>query len=148
MMREVQINKNLKLREDGKLFNIRTGEEFIPKSIISGCYYAVRYCGVKKLVHRLVMELFGAPSPGDDYQIDHINRNTFDNRLENLRWVTRSENCLNKSNNLPPGERYNEIDLTTYNRNKQKRWRSRHKKQWSKYMQEWRKKHKKKKEGG
>ena len=29
-MREIKVNNNLKLREDGKLFFIKTGEEFIP----------------------------------------------------------------------------------------------------------------------
>ena len=29
-------------------------------------------------------------------EVDHINRNPFDNRLENLRWVSREENCANK----------------------------------------------------
>lgn len=32
-----------------------------------------------------------------DCEIDHINRNPLDNRLENLRCVNRSENMLNKS---------------------------------------------------
>jgi hypothetical protein len=35
-------------------------------------------------------------------EIDHINRDKTDNRIANLRQVTRSENCQNKNNvNLP-----------------------------------------------
>lgn len=146
-MRQVQINRNLILREDGKLFNIHTGEEFVPRPTING-YYAVRHFGVKKLLHRLLMELFGPPKPGPKYMIDHINRNRLDNRLENLRWVTARENCLNKSNNLPEGEKYGEIDNTTYNTKKIKRWRDKHRKQYNEwqraYKREWRRK---KKEG-
>lgn len=43
-------------------------------------------------VHRLVALAFlGKPSPPRDH-VNHINSNRSDNRLENLEWVTRSEN--------------------------------------------------------
>jgi hypothetical protein len=133
-MKQVQINKNLILREDGKLFNIHTGEEFIPS--INGGYYKIRNFGVKKLLHQVVMECFGQPKPGEKYQIDHINRNKLDNRIENLRWVTPSENCMNKTNNLPEGERYGEVDITSYNTAKMQRWRNRHREQYNKRRRE------------
>lgn len=46
-------------------------------------------------IYRLVMETFN-PNIDDKPQIDHINRIRTDDRLENLRWVTASENCRNK----------------------------------------------------
>lgn len=36
------------------------------------------------------------PEGRERCEVDHINRNPFDNRLENLRWVSREENCANK----------------------------------------------------
>lgn len=46
-------------------------------------------------VHRLVWITFMGEIP-DDLQIDHFNRIKDDNRLENLRLVTPSENAQNK----------------------------------------------------
>jgi len=46
---------------------------------------------VCKLVHRLVAEAFIPRIEGKDY-VDHINADTKDNRVENLRWVTMAEN--------------------------------------------------------
>ena len=52
------------------------------------------------LVHRIVAQLF-IPNPENKPCVDHINCNKQDNRIENLRWVTYSENMMN------PITRYN-----------------------------------------
>ncbi len=46
-------------------------------------------------IHRLVAENF-IENTNDKNEIDHINRIRTDNRIENLRWVTRSENNSNR----------------------------------------------------
>jgi len=46
-------------------------------------------------VHRLVGETF-IDNPCNKPEIDHIDRNGLNNHVENLRWVTRAENCLNR----------------------------------------------------
>lgn len=50
----------------------------------------------RKKVHRLVAEAF-LPSPKVPMDIDHIDRDRTNNRVENLRWATRRQNLLNSS---------------------------------------------------
>lgn len=47
-----------------------------------------------KFVHRLVAESF-IPNPENKPFIDHIDTNPLNNRVDNLRWVTASENSNN-----------------------------------------------------
>jgi hypothetical protein len=51
-------------------------------------------CPITIRVHRLVAETF-LPNPDNKPVVDHINRDTCDNRASNLRWATLSENGVN-----------------------------------------------------
>lgn len=54
--------------------------------------------GIKQLLlHRFVMNRLDFPGKGATESIDHINRNPLDNRKENLRIVTQSEQNINQS---------------------------------------------------
>lgn len=63
-----------------------------------GGYYTATLCKNSKRtnvkVHQIVAKHFIA-NPENKPQIDHINANRTDNRVENLRWVTHKENMNN-----------------------------------------------------
>jgi hypothetical protein len=64
-------------------------------------------------VHRLVA-IHYIPNPENKKEVDHINRIVYDNRVENLRWVTAKENANNRGmmKTNTSGHRYIHYDKT------------------------------------
>lgn len=54
-------------------------------------YLYVDLCGKNKRVHRLIAETY-LDNPMGYATVDHINGDRMDNRVENLQWLTLSEN--------------------------------------------------------
>ena len=59
-------------------------------------YRSVRIDGKLWKEHKIIWIMFNGEIP-DGFQIDHINRQRDDNRIENLRLLTRSMNLINNS---------------------------------------------------
>ena len=67
------------------------GKLLRPGSTKSGHVSVAVGKGNSRLVHQLVLEAFVGPCPAR-CEVLHVNHNPADNRLENLRYGTRSEN--------------------------------------------------------
>ena len=77
------------VRRDGKVRKGRlSGRGYI--SIVL-CMNGIE---TQQYIHRLVALAF-IPNPDNKEMVDHFNRIKTDNRVENLRWASRSENNLN-----------------------------------------------------
>lgn len=79
-----------------KEYNSKVYYKLLIPSITRDGYKQVGLCDTQKAIHihTLVMMTYVGPRP-DGKQIDHIDRNKANNRLENLRYVTRQENMAN-----------------------------------------------------
>ena len=99
-MTSIKGYENYVIFEDGVIINIKTGKELKPSLEKAIGYYRVGLYNNKKVklyyLHRLIALAY-IPNPDNKDFIDHINRIRNDNRIENLRWATTSENNQNKS---------------------------------------------------
>ena len=86
--------------ETGNLIWIIKPAKNVAKGAVAGTlnkfgYIQFRYNGVIYRAHRVIWEMFNGPIP-DGMEIDHQNHNRADNRLANLRVVTKQENAMNR----------------------------------------------------
>ena len=95
---EIEDYPNYLIYNDGRVWSKFGKGRFLKQSPNAYGYRMVQLWnkngGKNLLVHRLVAKAY-IPNPDNHPTVDHINGIRDDNRIENLRWVTHSENVLN-----------------------------------------------------
>jgi hypothetical protein len=113
------------LDQDSYIYSIIDKEDFITVKDITWHYISNGYVshtapdnGKRKelYLHNMVMNRLGFPGKGSTESIDHKNRNGLDNRKENLRLITQTEQNLNQKRKerkieLPPDTEIKVEDL-------------------------------------
>jgi hypothetical protein len=79
--------------------------KFLKWSITKKGYHTVGIGKKNTFVHRLVAEAF-IPNPNNLPEVNHINDNKTDNRVENLEWCTSRYNSLYRHKSKYPGSCY------------------------------------------
>jgi len=99
--------------DDGLLINKVTGH--IYSNMHDKGYIRVKISGKRYYAHRIIWEMFHEAIP-EGIQIDHIDGDPYNNRIENLRLATQAQNNANRgkqinrpnvSKDLPKGVSYN-----------------------------------------
>jgi len=88
--------------ETGHLYYNNTPRNDLAPGTVAGYdtgrgWLRVKISGLHYKVHRIVWKMYYGEDPPEGLEVDHINRVRTDNRIENLRVVTRSVNMANSS---------------------------------------------------
>lgn len=103
---------NYEININGEVFNIKTKRKY--KGSINTQGYKV--IGLKDIegkyhtiyIHHLMAYIFLIkPKSNEELQIDHINQNRLDNKINNLKYTTKMENLKNRK---PRGKNIKKID--------------------------------------
>lgn len=98
------------ITRQGQVINTSTRKLLKPR--LHNGYHAVSLCGKDWLVHRLVAMTY---LPTDDtlMDVDHINGNVLDNRVDNLQWLPHGDNVRRTSKPIYHEHAVQQIDVTT-----------------------------------
>jgi hypothetical protein len=95
-------NTNYLVSKDGRIYSL------LSKALVGGqinMYRTIKLVENGKYktakIHIMVAETF-LPNPDNLPIVDHIDRDKLNNNLDNLRWVSYRDNCINSSNVIDP----------------------------------------------
>jgi len=96
---ELEWLKKYLITKDGKIYSEKSN--IYLKNRISNGYYVVVANKKKFYVHRLVAYAYLNNYSEEKNNVNHKNMNRLDNNIENLEWVTSSENSIHSKINNP-----------------------------------------------
>jgi hypothetical protein len=85
--------------KDGFLYRTKDNSMVKP-GVAAGGYLYTSIGGLMKPYTHMIWFYFNGEFPPKDLEVDHINHIRDDNRIENLRLLTRRQNCGNKANKV------------------------------------------------
>lgn len=94
LWREWPQDPRIKVSNKGNVISYKRGSRYPLKVMHDRCGYpkvAAGHHGFPQYIHRLVAETW-IPNPNHYEQVNHINGDKDDNSVENLEWVTPSQN--------------------------------------------------------
>lgn len=92
---------NYIIYSDGRIYSVRK-DIFLKPFLVTKGYPTVSLYKKDYQVHRLVANAF-IPNPNNLPQVNHINHDKTDNRVENLEWCTNRQNTIHRFKTKNPG---------------------------------------------
>ena len=99
--------KSYKMSEEGRILQGKNSKGYV------GIDFRVEGKTVQDLVHRVVLSVFSPIEGMDSLTVNHKNGITTDNRLENLEWMTQSENTRHARRELKSGLAIRSVRIIT-----------------------------------
>ena len=104
IFKDIKGYPDYQVSDQGRVWNAKT-QRMLKPSIRPNGYFQVNMVAAnglrkKEYIHRLVALTF-IENPDNKPQIDHIDRDRGNNTVNNLRWVSSSENQRNTTQNHP-----------------------------------------------
>lgn len=122
MEKEIKDFLGYSVTDDGKVISYKYKTPRIMKTWYQKSGYEnVKLCKNNQtyhfLIHRLVAEAF-IPNPNNFPEVNHINKNRQDNRVENLEWSDRVDNVYDSYSTMSPIRNFRECILMTEDESK------------------------------
>lgn len=122
MEKEIKDFLGYSVTDDGKVISYKYKTPRIMKTWYQKSGYEnIKLCKNNQtyhfLIHRLVAEAF-IPNPNNFPEVNHINKNRQDNRVENLEWSDRVDNVYDSYSTMSPIRNFRECILMTEDESK------------------------------
>lgn len=122
MEKEIKDFPGYSVTDDGKVISYKYKTPRIMKTWYQKSGYEnIKLCKNNRtyhfLIHRLVAEAF-IPNPDNFPEVNHINKNRQDNRVENLEWSDRVDNVYDSYSTMSPIRNFRECILMTEDESK------------------------------